>query len=220
MTTPAKKTAAAKKTASTPAKSTAETTPDETTSTPATDTAEQDGADSNDAETGPETASGFVQNYGPGTSNPDVPAENSLRPPATVVNTDPAAAPLTPPADSHLQTEPLLGHDSQSTSHTYAESGGRTIAGEHHYRLVGADLKTTLDPDDLFEDPDPVKTTVLAKQDTYEEFCYPNSHTPTHRRVFGKGTPVPRFQALKITEAAKADYEAEQAAAGSSTPAE
>lgn len=235
MTTAAKKTAAQKKAtaSSTPAK-TADTTtteapaPEETpaetatTEAPAEPVADPAAADQEtaDAEAGdgsqdePQpTNSGLVQNFGPGTSNPGVPDETSVRPPATVVNSDPKAAPLTPPADSHTQRAPELGHPKSSTSQTYAESGGRTIAGENHYRLTDRG-GNTLGPDDLFEDAVPAQPFLIAKQEVLEEFTYPNTHTPVHRRVFGKGTHVPRFQADRIKAAAKAD--AEMAAAQNS----
>lgn len=213
MTTAAKKTAAPKKTASTTPADTAGTkAPEATTSDTTTpDTTPDAGADSN--EQGPDkTNSGFVQNFGPGTSNPEVPAENSVRPPATIVNADPAAAPLDPPADSHTQVNPARGHDWSSTDKTYAESGGRSIAGENHSRLLDAN-GNLLGPDDLFDDPDPIKTVVYTKVEVLEEFFYPNTLTPTLRRVYGKGTPVPRFQAARIMAAAREDAEAAQAAA-------
>lgn len=213
MTTAAKKTAA-KKTAST------STTPADTAGTQAPEATTPDAVEVESTETdadsneqGPDkTNSGFVQNFGPGTSNPEVPAENSVRPPATIVNADPAAAPLDPPADSHTQTSPARGHDWSSTDKTYAESGGRSIAGENHSRLLDAN-GNLLGPDDLFDDPDPIKTVVYTKVEVLEEFFYPNTLTATLRRVYGKGTPVPRFQAARIMAAAREDAEAAQAAA-------
>lgn len=219
MTTAAKKTAAKKTAASTTTKTSDAQDKAPEATTPAADaaaaetpaTAEGDGVAADAEPTGPEqTASGFTQNYGPGTSNVTPPAEDSARTPATIVNTAPDAAPLDPPADSGNQTDPKYGHDWSSTDKTYAEAGGRSIAGETHYRLCDR-AGNTLDPDELFEDRNPSQTIVYSRVEIIEEFTYPNTITPVHRRVCGAETPIPRFQADRIVAAAKEDAEVAEA---------
>lgn len=133
---------------------------------------------------------------GPGTGR-EAPAESTARMPAETVNTDPDAAPLDPPADAKTQTEPEHGHDASSTDHSYAAAGGRTIAGESHVRLVDGD-DNDVSADELFDDPDPVKTFVTGKQRVYEVFTFPNTTREAKRLLFTEGTRIPRFQAEQI----------------------
>lgn len=179
--------AASKTAASKPASS--------TTETPETS------AESRDADSG---RSGR-DSAGPGTGNAAAP-ENSSRPPATIVNTDPSAAPLAPPADAATQREPALGHPESTTDQPFAETGGRTIAGESHGRIVDENGKK-LSADDLFDDSDPNKTFVTTKVRVFEEFTYPNTSRVSTRLMWVPGARVPRFQAERIKAALAATRE-------------
>lgn len=139
---------------------------------------------------------------GPGTGV-EAPAEETARMPAETVNTDPSAAPLDPPADSAGQREPEHGYDESSTDQVYANTAGRTIAGESHERLVGEDGKA-LSEGDLFDESDNTKTFVTTKTRIYEEFTYPNTNRTATRLVYAEGRRVPRFQAERIKAAVKA----------------
>lgn len=191
-----RKTAAAKKTAA------SSTSTDKTENTT--------GAEGNE---GRDTATALTRtDYGPGTSNPDVPDEEGTagtRTPATTVSGDPNAAPLEPPADQGGQREPVGGYQTSSTDQAYAESAGRTIAGENHLRLLD-DSGNELGADDLF-DEDPGLTYVTAKARIFEEFTYPNTHTPAARLMFVPGQRVPRFQAERIKTAVRGYAESDDA---------
>jgi hypothetical protein len=194
--TTAKKAAAPKKTAAS----------DTTTSAEGTAAADTTTETETETESGPGVS---VRNdAGPGTGRA-AEAETTARPPATIVNESPAAAPLDPPADSHTQREPEHGHKGSSTDQTYAEVGGQTIAGENHVRLVDAD-GNTVSPDSLFNDVDPKFTYVEAAGRVYEEFTYPNTKRPVKRLLYVEGARVPRSQADRIKAAATADAEAAQ----------
>lgn len=213
MTTAKKAAAAPKKTAASASANDAAT--EETT----TETIEgdgstpdgSDGAEGNDDETTPEdsgstdAASGNVET-GPGTGAPATP-ETGARPLATIPNTAPEAAPLSPPADHHLQTQPVDGYKTSSTDQTYAEVGGRTIAGENLVALVNR-AGEPVDIATLFEDPGPRFTHMVSTERVYEKFTYPNTKTVDKRLLFPKGALVPRAQAVRIQAAAKADLAA------------
>lgn len=165
-----------------------------------------------DTETGAGGNDGASVNVesGPQTGNPAAP-ETTARPLATIPNESPDAAPLDPPADHHLQRQPELGHPTSSTDQTYAEVGGQTIAGENLVELVNQ-AGDRVDIDDLFEDPGPRFTHMVAKERVYERFTYPNTSTVQKRLIFPKGAFVPRAQAVRIQAAAKADTAAAEAA--------
>lgn len=141
-------------------------------------------------------------NSGPGTGR-EAPAERTARMPAATVNTDPDAAPLDPPADSHTQTQPEHGHDASSTDHTYAQAGGRTIAGEQHHGLVGENDED-IDVDDLFKDPGRGTTYVIVKHRVYEVFLFANTTQPAKRLLFTEGQRLPRAQADAIVRRVEA----------------
>lgn len=183
MATAAKKTAAPKKTA---ASST--TTPDTSAE-------------------GNQTMGQTAQDSGPGTSNPEPPPETTSRPPATIVNSDPNAAPLDPPADQAGQLDPPLGYQTSTTDQAYAEAAGRTIAGENHLRLLD-DGGNELAADDLFDESDAGKTYVLTKTRISEEFTYPNTSRVVSRLMFVAGAKVPKFQAERIKAAVSQAAEA------------
>lgn len=208
----------AKKAAAAPAKTTAAsgadsaTKTDSTTTAPAADSGEgtENEGDEATADSGSTNAASTAVESGPQTGTA-APAE-SARPPATIVNQSPDAAPLSPPADHATQTEPANGHTTSSTDQTYAEVGGRTIAGENHIRLV--DHKgDTIDPEALFHDESPRHTHVVAAQRVSEEFSYPGSGRVVKRLIYPKGAHVPRGQAARIVAAATADAEAAKGSA-------
>lgn len=147
-----------------------------------------------------------TRDSGPGT-RVDAPPEQSARMPAETLNTDPDAAPLAAPEDAHTQTEPEQGHQESSTDHSYAASGGRSIAGEEHVRLVDEE-GNPIGVDDLFDDAEPDKTYVLAKQAVIEEFKYPNTDRTVTRRILSAGRRVPRFQAERIKSTVQAEEDA------------
>lgn len=227
--TTAKKAAAAKKTAASApaAKADAQTTDTtETTTTPADGSAEaapldaptgdadgsqddsqDDGGEQGDGADGGSTAarSNSVES-GPQTGAA-APAENTARPPATIVNDTPGAAPLDPPADHHLTRQPKDGYKTSSTDQTYAEVGGQTIAGENFVGLVDSD-GDPVDVSTLFHRESDRATHVVATKRVSEVFTTPNAKTPSKRLIFAEGARVPLAQALRIEAAAKADAEA------------
>lgn len=231
MTTAKKAAAAPKKTAASAA--TSDATTDETPTTPTTDEAgtpeptPADAAplsaptDTSDGDgTGDETAdpedtgsteahSGSVER-GPMTGVAATP-ETGARPPATIVNESPDAAPLSPPADHHLQREPASGHPTSSTDQTYAEVGGQTIAGENHVGLVNR-AGERVDIDSLFQDPGGRHTHVVCTERVYELFTYPGTRRAEKRLIFPKGALVPRAQAARIQAAAHVDAQASASA--------
>lgn len=206
--TTAKKTTAAKKTAA--SRSTSSSVKDETTQDQTTpDESGADGNDGTDSSQGDGAPLGQTrQDFGPGTTGGEAPPEREgSRPPATIVNGDPNAAPLDPPADSHTQTQPALGYDTSTTDQAYAEAAGRTIAGENHLRLVDDD-GNELSADDLFDESDPNLTFVTTKQRINEVFTYPNTNRESGRLMYVAGARVPKFQAARIKAAVSAAAEA------------
>lgn len=216
-TAPAKKAAAAKSTASTPETPVSEdATTTEDTATPAgTDAAPldspdetPDSADGDSTETPADggdggsdhikAASGNIES-GPMTGV-NAPPEDTARPPATIVNTAPDAAPLDPPADSHTQMQPKHGHDDSTTNHTYAAAGGRTIAGETHRRIVDADGNDVA-AEDLFLDAGPASPFLIASRRLSEVFTYQGAKTETRRLLFTAGASIPRAQAEQLKAA-------------------
>lgn len=151
----------------------------------------------------PQSATGRQGDSGPGTGVDAPEDRNAARYPASTLDPNPESAPLDPPEDQAGQTQPETGHAESTTDQTYAESGGRTIAGENHVRLVGED-DDDLGPDDLFDDPDPVKTFVVTKARIFEVFTYPNTSREAKRLLYPEGARVPRFQAERIKRAAEA----------------
>lgn len=196
--TTAKK-AAAKKATSSPSETDEKTTglDDEQ----ATAGSQEQGAE--DPAAGGEPTGQSSQDSGPGTGRAAPPEDTDLRPPAHIVNTSPAAAPLSPPADHAGQTEPKQGHPTSTTDQVYAEAAGRTIAGENHLRLVDDD-GNVFGPGDLFDESDTTKTFVVAKTRIVEEFTYPNTTRTASRLLFVPGTRVPRWQAERIKSAVAA----------------
>jgi hypothetical protein len=164
-------------------------------------TAAKKTASDNDESTEQPTT-GRAGDSGPGTGV-DAPAEDTARMPAETVNTDPESAPLDPPADAHTQGTPEHGYAESTTDQTYAESGGRTIAGENHVALVGEDGES-LNSGDLFDDQDTNKTFVVTKTRIYEQFTYPNTSRVATRLYYAAGRRVPRFQAERIKAAVDA----------------
>lgn len=230
MTTAKKAASPAKKTAASAAQSDADKTSESTTTTAAPsgqdakpsdeqndDSASQSSeptqtdADSTDTSADDGSADGVspAVEAGPGTGT-DVTPEATSRPPATIVNETPGAAPLSPPADHGTQREPALGYPSSSTDQTYAEVGGRTIAGENHVQLVDQN-NNPVDIDSLFTDEGGRFTHVTATQRVYERFTYPNSKRADKRLIFAKGARVPRAQAARIQAAAANDAQASAA---------
>jgi hypothetical protein len=167
-----------------------------------------------------ETTGQTRQDFGPGTGNEVPPEESTERSPSTIVNSDPNAAPLDPPADQAGQVDPPLGYQTSTTDQAYAEAAGRTIAGENHLRLVGDD-GNELSADDLFDDSDVNKTYVTTKARVYEEFTYPNTERVASRLLYVPGAKVPRFQAERIktavSQAAEAGPVTSAASAGTGT---
>jgi hypothetical protein len=204
---PAKKAAASRSSTST-TKATDEATQDTTETQAASDeSTDASEADAAGAEGNQEPQGKTNQDFGPGTINPVAPPEDSLRPPATIVNSDPTAAPLDPPADHAGQLEPRLGYDTSTTDQAFAESANRTIAGENHLRLVDDD-DNELSADDLFEESDPSKTYDVTATKIWEVFTFPNTHRESKRLMYCKGARVPLFQAARIKAAVAAAAEA------------
>lgn len=213
-TAPAKKAAAAKSTASTPETPVSEdaTTTEDTAPPAGTDAAPldppdetPDSADGDSTETPADggsdhikAASGNIES-GPMTGV-NAPPEDTARPPATIVNTAPDAAPLDPPADSHTQMQPKHGHDDSTTNHTYAAAGGRTIAGETHRRIVDADGNDVA-AEDLFLDAGPASPFLIASRRLSEVFTYQGAKTETRRLLFTAGASIPRAQAEQLKAA-------------------
>jgi hypothetical protein len=199
----ARKTAAAKKAAS--SKTTSASTTDKAEDQANEQANEQDGAEGNDQDTGQgsgeATFGTSARDVGPGTGT-TAPGEGTSRPPASIVNTDPGAAPLAPPADHPTQTEPEQGHASSSTDQVYAAAAGQTIAGENHKRLVDQ-RGNTLSADDLFTDPGGLHTYLVVKVRVFEEFTYPNTKRTSRRLLYVPGAKVPRFQAARLMDAVR-----------------
>jgi hypothetical protein len=151
-------------------------------------------ARSNAVEAGPQTGAAALP-------------ENTARPQATIVNETPGAAPLDPPADSHLQRQPSLGYSRSSTDQTYAAAGGRTIAGEDHVALVDSD-GNPVDVSTLFYRENNRATHVIATKRVSEVHTTLGAKTTSKRLLFPEGARVPLAQALAIENAAKADAEA------------
>jgi hypothetical protein len=240
VTTAKKAAAPAKKAAASAAKSDAEKTSESTTTTAApsgpdttptpsdeqstpvapdgeqndgTDEATTDEASTETVDNGSTDAASTAVETGPQTGKPSAP-ETTSRPPATIVNETPGAAPLSPPADHGTQREPALGYPSSSTDQTYAEVGGRTIAGENHVALVDRD-NNPVDVSTLFREEGARFTHVVATQRVYERFTYPNSKRADKRLIFPEGALVPRAQAARIKAAAVNDAEVAAAASDS-----
>jgi hypothetical protein len=194
--TTAKKAAPAKKAA---ASADTGATTEDTTTTPAE-------GDEPTADSGSTNAASTAVESGPQTGTPAT-DETTARPPATIVNESPAAAPLDPPADSHTQREPANGIPTSSTDQTYAEVGGQTIAGENHVQLVDRE-GNAVSPQDLFHQENARDTHVIATQRVYELFTYPNTTRTNKRLIYAEGARVPRAQAARIQAAATTDAEA------------
>lgn len=149
----------------------------------------------------PEPGTGRPGDSGPGTGV-DAPADKAEgRYPATVVGDD--NDPLAPPKDAATQTEPEAGQTMSSTDQVYAETGGRTIAGEDHVSLVDGD-GNTVDVGSLFDGGDGSKGSVTVTKRVYEEFTYPNTTETARRLLFTEGQRVPRAQADRVKAAVSA----------------
>lgn len=203
-------------TKSTPRKSAASTTPKDSDTTDAAQQGEgaakpgegapgaEQGTEQGTEQTGDQTEQGTSDggeqvpsgNSGPGTGV-EAPEESTPRPPATMLDLGSTeSGPLDPPGDARQQIQPEKGYNESSTDHVYAATGGRTIAGEDHLRLVDED-DNELGADDLFDD-DPKRTWVTAKVRVYEVFQYPHTTEEAKRLLFAAGRRVPREQAEKI----------------------
>lgn len=157
--------------------------------------------DAQPAGTEDQPQTGRTEDSGPQTGRA-APPESSYRYPSTIVE-DPEGNPLAPPSDTPRQTQPEQGHNLSSTDHVYAQTGGRTVAGEDFKRFVDDDGHA-IEASALFDDSDQSKTFVTAKQRVYEEFYYPNTTEVCRRQVFAAGKRVPRAQAEQIKAAIKA----------------
>lgn len=135
---------------------------------------------------------------GPNHDLPDPTPENTARTPAQMVRqTSEGSGPLEPPTDSLLQSDPVQGYALSSTDHTYASTGGQTIAGEQFHRFVDED-GNEVGKDDLFDMGDGTKTFVTTKKRIFEEFYYPNTTEVAKRLVFIPGKRVNRAEAERI----------------------
>lgn len=151
----------------------------------------------------PRAATGRQGDSGPGTGVDAPEDRNAARYPASTLDPNPESAPLDPPRDQQTQTKPETGYAESTTDQTYAETGGRTIAGENHVRLVDAE-GNGLSADGLFDESDTTKTYVTTKTRIFEVFTYPNTTREATRLLYAEGRRVPRFQAERIKRAVDA----------------
>lgn len=145
---------------------------------------------------GARTAPAGSANSGPGTqvTAPPELETSGTRPPARTV-TD-GSAPIEAP-DAAWQTQPLRGLDESSTNHVAANAGMLVQPGEDHVELVDEN-GAPVDPEELFTDPDPVQTFVMAKQRLFELFRYPGASNVSMRQLYTPGARVDRLTAERI----------------------
>jgi hypothetical protein len=115
-------------------------------------------------------------------------------------------------AEVARQHEPEQGHKGSTTDHVAAGQGLPTYPGEDHHMIVHADTDTPADIDDLFEDDNPLATTVRVKHAVDEVFTYPNSSALMTRGLFMAGQRVDRFIAARL------QYDHKMAVAKAATP--
>jgi hypothetical protein len=87
-----------------------------------------------------------------------------------------------------------------STSRVAASAAAFSIAGDNHVRIIDED-GNTVDPADMFDDPDPHVSFVTARTRLYEEFTQTNSTRLTTRLLYPAGARVPRDRADKVRAA-------------------
>jgi hypothetical protein len=134
---------------------------------------------------------------GPNHDLPDPTPEHTARTPAQMVNTDSEAGPLEPPTDALLQRDPVNGYSMSSTDPVYGNTGGQTVAGERHERLVDENDQP-INADDLFTDDDPSKTFVSVDKRVFEEFYYPNTTVKAKRLLYTPGQRINRADASRM----------------------
>lgn len=146
---------------------------------------------------------GFMGNTGPGTGKNPAKDDTTRMPTQQPVHAE--SGPLNPD-DAKQQIKPEHGYADSSTNHTYAEAGGRTIAGEDHVGLEDEDGGKV--SGGLFESASDDSPYMVAKQTVVEVFTYANAPDyPVKRILLNKGKRVPRAQATKIEQSLQAKQE-------------